>query len=314
MDMYEDVLRVGYNIDSCKIQQIRGGWSACAYLVQGNDNQEYFLKVYDKMRPSTQNIYRSLHASSQILSWLNSYSSLTNEIVELINTADNRCVYEDDKNVYMLYRFIHGEIPRDEKISDRYFIILSNIIAKLHTYDNEIPIDFAAITEDFNIFFYDDLLNFVTKQYSSCSEDLKEILSDYLNLIAKHLKRLAGIQKSIDKDNIDYRLCHTDIHGWNIIVGDGVHLLDFDNLLLAPVEADLFAFYQKPRWELLLSHYQKIHPNYKANEQLMDFYSLRRVLIDIWEEIELLESIADNIDRGASLRNLRGNLGLLKQL
>ncbi len=309
--MYEDVLRRGYDIDSCKIQQIRGGWSACAYIVQGNDNQEYFLKVYDKMRPSTQNMYKSLQVSSQILRWLNLYSSLSNDIVVLISTLNDQCIYEDGKNVYILYEYIHGETPRDEKISDRHFIILSNIIAKLHTYDNAIPIDFTAITEDFNIFFYDDLLNFVTKQYSNCSEDLKEVLSDYLNLIASQLKRLTDIQKSIDKENIDYRLCHTDIHGWNIIVGDGVHLLDFDNLLLAPAEADLFAFYQKPRWELLLSRYQKIHPDYKVNEQLMEFYILRRVLIDIWEEIELLESDADNVERGASLGNLRGSLRLL---
>ncbi|MCG8482520.1 MAG: hypothetical protein MJA31_04355, partial [Clostridia bacterium] len=87
-----------------------------------------------------------------------------------------------------------------------------------------------------------------------------------------------------------------------------VHLLDFDNLLLAPVEADLFAFYQQPRWEQLLSLYQKTHPHYKVNERLMEFYNLRRVLIDIWEEIELLESDAQNVDRIASLKNLRATV------
>ncbi len=303
--MYEDVLRHVYNIDTYKIQQIKGGWSAFAYKIQGNNQKEYFLKVYDKMRPSTQNMYKSLHVSSQILSWLNSYSSLTNNIVELINTVDNQCIYEDEKNIYILYKYIHGKTLRDEKISNTHFNILSNIIAKLHTYGNTISFDLTAITEDFNIFFYDNLLNFITKQYSSCSEDLKEVLSDYLNLIVNQLEGLMNIQKNIDKENINYRLCHTDIHGGNIIISDRVHLLDFDNLLLAPVEADLFAFYQKPQWELLLSCYRKTHPDYKVNEQLMEFYHLRRVLIDIWEEIELLESNAHNVDRAASLSNLR---------
>ncbi|MCG8539493.1 MAG: aminoglycoside phosphotransferase family protein [Clostridia bacterium] len=303
--MYEDVLRYVYNIDTYKVQQIQGGWSACAYKVQGNDKKEYFLKVYDKIRPSTQNMYTSLHISSRVLRWLNSYSSLTNDIVELINTLDNQCIYEDEKNIYILYKYIHGKTPRDEKISNTHFNILSNIIAKLHTYGSEIPFDLTVITEDFNIPFYDNLLNFVTKEYSSCSKDLKEVLSEHLNTIIHQLQRLMAIQKNIVKENIDYRLCHTDIHKGNIIIDDSVHLLDFDNLLLAPVEADLFAFYQQPRWERLLSLYKKTHPHYKVNEQLMKFYNLRRVLIDIWEEIELLESDAHNVDRITSLNNLR---------
>ena len=39
-----------------------------------------------------------------------------------------------------------------------------------------------------------------------------------------------------------YALCHTDIHGWNLMQEDRLILIDWEGLKLAPVEADLFSF------------------------------------------------------------------------
>ncbi|WP_394355812.1 phosphotransferase family protein [Candidatus Trichorickettsia mobilis] len=43
------------------------------------------------------------------------------------------------------------------------------------------------------------------------------------------------------KKPLEYILCHTDIHGWNLLIDkDGaLYVVDWDTLIFAPIERDL---------------------------------------------------------------------------
>ena len=48
------ILEEHYNIHAKRIVQLKGGWSALAYLIV-DDKKKYFLKVYDKSRAASTN-------------------------------------------------------------------------------------------------------------------------------------------------------------------------------------------------------------------------------------------------------------------
>ena len=83
---------------------------------------------------------------------------------------------------------------------------------------------------------------------------------------------------------LPFVLCHTDIHGGNIIKNSNgkLFLVDWENMILAPKEADLFCFSE-----------QEYFPAFseQTNENAILYYVIHRDLEDIWE---FLNSILHN--------------------
>jgi len=87
-------------------------------------------------------------------------------------------------------------------------------------------------------------------------------------------------------------LCHTDIHGWNLMQSDKLILIDWESIKFAPVEADLFTFWSDwywgnskwgSYWDKFLPVYQKYHPEYTEQNETLRFYQIRRHIEDIEE-------------------------------
>ena len=58
---------------------------------------------------------------------------------------------EDESGVYLLYDYIEGETIGDQACTDSQVHQLAKIIAELHSYGEEIPIETNAIKEDFEV-------------------------------------------------------------------------------------------------------------------------------------------------------------------
>jgi aminoglycoside phosphotransferase (APT) family kinase protein len=65
----------------------------------------------------------------------------------------------------------------------------------------------------------------------------------YREDILAQLERLHHLQATVRRLNGPFVLCHTDLHGGNVLVGDDgqLCLLDWDDAKLAPPEHDLWA-------------------------------------------------------------------------
>ena len=59
--------------------------------------------------------------------------------------------------------------------------------------------------------------------------------------------------RKLKEENLPFVLCHTDIHGGNLIRDPQgkLWLIDWENVMLAPKEADLFAFCEEEYADLL---------------------------------------------------------------
>ena len=60
------MMEINYQLNEISLEQVIGGWTALAYIVKSGD-KKYFLKVYDKSRPSTKEATAHINLYSELL-------------------------------------------------------------------------------------------------------------------------------------------------------------------------------------------------------------------------------------------------------
>lgn len=113
--------------------------------------------------------------------------------------------------------------------------------------------------------------------------------------ILKLVERAEDLAITIQKQPLDYVLCHADIHGWNLIVDkEGVlYIVDWDTLIFAPKERDLM-FVGAGIWDSGLtaaeeeSLFYKGYTQTKINQDAIAYYRFERIIQDIGDYCEYI--------------------------
>ena len=278
MNNLQETLSQHYHIHNALLSEVTPGWSAMAYRVEVND-QRYFLKVYDKTRFSSQMWIQGIDRYIPALLWLGKHTALRGRIPSIVTTADGSYKCADEEQLYILFDWIEGEIPRVQPLSPTQMSELSLIVAELHNCGEGNPAFVNVARESYDIHFYDSLM-------TRALDREENIPREYLPLVIEKLLKLSEITSALSARNLPFVLCHNDIHGWNVLThGDRLVLLDWEGLKFAPAEADLFMFkyerYWGERWNEFYDVYRKVHPDLEISETTMRFFQLRRRLWDI---------------------------------
>ncbi|UYZ83323.1 aminoglycoside phosphotransferase family protein [Entomomonas sp. E2T0] len=275
LNVFYQVLLNEYDVIPTLIVKEKGGWVSLAYKVI-TENSNYFLKVYEKKRASTEKLTQYLNDYLSVVTWLGK-NSLTGQIVEPVLTKHLDYKYEDDDYIYVLFKYITGYVVADNALTVLQVKQLAQIVANLHSYNEQIPFAINHLKEHFELPFIKQLVYFLKQELT------------YLQDILKQINDIDELAKNLQQQKLVFVLCHTDIHGWNIMQADHhLVLLDWEGLKLAPAEADLFMFYNKVFFKDFIDCYQQQHPHFQINQSVMLFYLCRRSLEDLWELIEQL--------------------------
>lgn len=294
MNKIKNILKEQYDIEFINVSPQQGGWSALAYKVF-NNNHTYFLKVYEKSRASTPKLTALIDKYVPIMVWLLHNSGLNGKIPVPLLTKNDDYTCEDDDGIYLLYEYISGETIGDKNLTEEQVYGLSEIIAELHSYGKELPIETDAVKEDFYVPFLQQLRNTLDKEYNKVPSDVRELINPHIEQINGLVDTVEKLSVHLKNSNLRMALCHTDIHNWNLMQSEQqLLLIDWEGLKLAPVEADIMFLVDKPYYDEFLSIYQKVHKNFVVNPDALQFYQGRRKLEDIWDLIEQL--IYDNQD------------------
>ncbi|MDW8517588.1 aminoglycoside phosphotransferase family protein [Priestia flexa] len=309
MNQVKSILKDFYDIDISGVLPQQGGWASLAYKVL-NKNQSYFLKVYEKSRASTPKLTALIDQYVPILVWLINNSSLNGKItVPLItNSGEYKC--EDENAIYLLYDYIEGETIGDRDLTDDQVHQFSKIITELHSYE-DIPIGTDAIKEDFDVPFIQSLRQKLKNGREDLQDDVWTIINSCISPLNNLIQTVEVLSQNLKNCDLRMALCHTDLHYWNLMQsGQGLILIDWEGLKLAPVEADLMFLVDKPYFAEFLSVYQNTtHRNFEINPHVLKFYQGRRRLEDIWEFIEqLLYDEQDEQERYLTKNYLRKEL------
>ncbi len=312
----EQMLHKEYGIQARSFQELPAGWSASAWKVH-SDCGDYFLKVYDKHKPSTKSWVARIDSYMPVVLWLHENTELRTKMTAPIFARDGAYKKEDAAFLYMVFPFIEGSTIGSETLRPEQTREIAKIISDLHFYGAEIPVPTNSLSETFDISFCMTL----TERLKNIedADHLKEMLIPYTAMLSQAIETLQKTASLLQNSKMRYSLCHTDIHGWNLIQSEHLILIDWEGLKLAPVEADLFSFtetfFYDYAWEDFMAVYQTAHRDYQINMDVMRFYRLRRRLEDIYEFIESIlfdDFSRDDINR--PLRHLKQECELLNTM
>ncbi len=304
------LLNEHYNKSLINFSELEGGWSAKAFKVETNDGI-FFLKVYDKKKASTQIWTAAIDTYMPIVVWLNNNTELKNRIICPILSNSGEYKYEDEKCIYLLFPYIEGYTLGKKTMSSQQIKEIAEILAQLHNYGAEIPIATSSITEDFAVPFCRELKEILVSLGQTQTNETETILKQFIEILLINIDKVEKLSAKLTKETLPFVLCHTDVHGWNLMQSDRLILIDWEGMKLAPPEADLFAFIGNLFWhncsDEFMKIYQTIHTDFEINLEVLEFYQTRRRIEDIcaFAQALLYDKNIDETERKESLYHLR---------
>lgn len=313
MEKLKRMLLHEYGIQALSLRSVPAGWSASAWQVQARGGG-YFLKVYDKNKPSTKIWVERIGIYMPAVLWLNENTKLRGRMTAPILAGDGAYKKEDADFLYLVFPFIHGQTIGGGALSPGQAHEIAQIAAELHAHGAEIPVPTDGLREEYDVSFCAALAGWL-EEMRHCAP-LNDALAPHRAALAQAIPALSQAAGALRKAGLRHVLCHTDIHGWNLMQGESLILIDWEGLKLAPAEADLFSFtdtfFFADAWEDFMAAYRAARKDYQVNEEALRFYRLRRRLEDIhaFAQSILFDPLTEE-DRDRSLYYLKRECGLL---
>lgn len=290
MECIKRLLLTHYDLPIKSVMRTAGGWSADAYIAK-HDRAEYFVKVYDKKRPSVQSWIERMDLYLPVTYWLYDNTPLKDKMVVPLLTSSGHYKGESERYITLLYPLVYGVTIGDRPLTSVQIQQLATILAELHTYGSSIPVPTGGMDEDYSLPFLHGLLKALSAE--ATQPDLQAVLSPHKAIIKREAEALQEVAAFLRKRRTYGVLCHTDVHGWNLMWSNKLILIDWEGLRIAPAEADLFTlspgFFFDYAKEAFMDAYKRNRKEYRENKDALRFYRLRRRLEDIaefWDSIE----------------------------
>jgi spectinomycin phosphotransferase len=301
MDELITLLKSEYGIVSNSIFPVTGGFSTkAAYRVAGADGAEYFLKLYDKSLPTTRPFVERIDKYMPMLDWMSASSTLHGRVLTPVPARDGGYKAETDVDVCVLFIYIGGGTPGVQGMTRTQTMELAEILAHLHDAGEAVPLDISGLGENISLPFCKQLIQFINN--SGMEHDvLFNIISPYSGLLLAAIRETLHLRDTVRLAYSPLVLCHGDAHGNNVIQGERLVLADWEDLRIAPAEADLFIYSWHPHGSMLLEAYAAARRGYRINHELLYFYVLRRRIEDVWSNVQRLTEEAPDEAETAKL-------------
>jgi spectinomycin phosphotransferase len=175
------------------------------------------------------------------------------EIIAPIETKSKRGWADFGDYRMILYPFIKGKDGFERELSDHHRKALGSALKRIHS--TQLPPDLKSLIpqENFSPPWRKNLGSFQEQVENQIYDDhtaakLAGFMKSRRGVITRLIERAEKLASELQSQPLDFVLCHTDIHGGNILIGrDGqlpvptnhLYIVDWDNPLLAPKERDL---------------------------------------------------------------------------
>ena len=280
-------LRQGYGIELENIEFLLRGFGGDCYKVETANTDNYFLKVHDPLtNQSTAASSRDFYLP--LMHQLYCKQVLQN-IPHLIQTLDGSLSLKIGVNRLVVTDFIEGELVGFVDLPEPVLVRLAELVGVLHNSRSQLQFEHPFI-DQFEIVFEKELLeSFETlselpETASPGQKTVKELILPRKDQITADLEQLKALQTYARNTHKPKVVCHTDLHGGNLMTDcNGIlYILDWENALIAPPEHDLFFFAgEKGFWELFWPHYTSQFPAASIDPEILRFYFYRRALEDV---------------------------------
>ena len=203
------------------------------YRVTTMDGRAYFLKLRKGFDEITVTV--PLFLKSQGIQ----------EIIAPFETQSNQGWADFGERKMILYPFIKGKNGFELEVSDSHKRTLGAALKRIHTV--KIPLELKRVIpqETFTPQWRERMKDLQRQVKNSTFSDptaakLANFIQSMHNEISRLIKRTEELASELQSLSHELILCHTDIHGANILITKNqLYIVDWDNPLLAPKERDL---------------------------------------------------------------------------
>ncbi|MDW9178602.1 aminoglycoside phosphotransferase family protein [Legionella pneumophila] len=198
----------------------------------------------------------------------------------------------------ILYPYVEGNNGIEKHLSDTQWIEFGATMKKFHSANIPSTITSGVPQEIFPAKWRQTVQTFLNRIEHEVFEEpiaarmalfLKSKKEEIFELL-RHSEYLANV---LQKQPLEYVLCHADIHGWNLLISDenALYVVDWDTLLFAPKERDLMFIGAgigdtggTPVEEKAL--FYQGYGSVDINQDAIAYYRFERIIEDIGEYCE----------------------------
>jgi spectinomycin phosphotransferase len=214
------------------------------------------------------------------------------EIIVPLQTGSQQYWADFGDYEMVLYPFIEGKDGFDRELTDAHRKTLGAALKGIHT--AQVPPELKRLLpkEAYDPGWREKLKLFQSQVENNSYEDVTAVkLGDFMKSrrseISDLVKRTEQLASELQSKPLELVLCHTDIHGGNILIGDNdeLYIVDWDNPLLAPKERDLMFIgggidhiWKSEREEAM---FYKGYGKTEINVAALAFYRYERIIEDL---------------------------------
>jgi spectinomycin phosphotransferase len=294
-----DCLSIHYDIKVTRLifLPIGADMNASVYKAE-TDNQSYFIKLKRG----------HYHDMSAIIITLLHETGIQNIIPPIKNIHAQPIQHVDDFTL-IVSPFIEGQDGFSRDLTDDQWVTLGKVMRQIHEIDVPPSIQHRIRREDYSPKWREAVRSLYADIESKPSTD--EISSKFIAFMKDHaavihrlVNRAEQLGKQIQDQSPDFVLCHSDIHGGNVLI-DGnnvIYMVDWDDPIMAPKERDLMFIgggvanvWNRPHEEEL---FYKGYGKTEINMTILAYYRHERIVEDIaLFGQQLLDTSVDNKTR-----------------
>lgn len=278
-----------------------------AYRVVADDGTAYFLKLrkgFDEIIVTV-----PLFLKSQGIK----------EIIAPVETKSNQGWVDFGEYKMILYPFIEGVNGFEMELSDSHKRTFGAALKAIHSAQLPPALKSKIPQETFSPKFREQVKEFQRQVENTTFSDLNAVkLAKFIkskhNEIDRLIERTEELASEVQSQSLDLVLCHTDIHGGNILITneDQFFIVDWDAPLLAPKERDLMFIgggiddiWKTKRDEAV---FYEGYGQTKINFAMLAYYRYERIIEDLAAYAEqLLSTDEGGADREEAYRRFTGN-------
>lgn len=273
------LLRDHYQVQDSMIMPVQGGWSAYAFMVKAKDKR-YFLKAYDRRRASTLRAMPYIDTYAAFLASIP--DSMRCRVPKIIPTIKGHFYSSDTQGCYILHEFIEGEVLLTQQLTKSDMRQLATFLTALHQLDPILMGCNDAVGANIGI----DLIPIGLALLNSPNRPrmLEAVIEPYHHWVNRLATDLYTFQNGAHYNTARKVLCHQDLHQGNLMRGSqGLIIIDWEGLMLAPKEADLMFMRGQSYEAKFFHHYGVAEP---IDPALIAYFKALRLLDDIFEWLE----------------------------
>jgi spectinomycin phosphotransferase len=279
----------GLGVESISLLSLGADVDTSVYRVIDKNGINYFVKLRRRNFDE---------ASVTIPSFLS--ASGIKQVIPPFTTQKGQLWANIDPFKLTLYPFVDGQAGLEIKMSREQWFEFGIALKRFHTTDIPPNITSSIQRDDFSSRWRDTVKMHIKRvEEEVFNEHLQVEAADFLKSKKSEtldvIKRAEQLARMLQKEPPEFILCHSDIHGYNLLIDNNgaLYIVDWDGLLFAPKERDLMFIggghgdsgYMPQEEETM---FYKGYGETNVDQVAIAYYRYERIILDIVDDCDLI--------------------------